>query len=100
MEALLGREQPHNETEHIDEHTSSTEYEDSTVSETEDLKNLLEAHARELTEQLKREITLHAESITTMAEVNAAPKKNRPKVHATPLTNMSVIQDETTGLIF
>lgn len=100
MEALLGREPAHGE--YSDEATagSSIEYdEDSTVSEAYELKNALEAHARELTEQLKKEITLHAESVAAMAEVNAPPKK---KNYSAPLTslNISVIQDETTGLVF
>lgn len=100
----MGRVPAHAEADFVEGGGSSIEYDNdsSAVSEADELKNMLEAHARELTEQLKREITEHAESVAVMAEVNAPPKKTGAKNHPSPLTslNASVIQDEATGLIF
>lgn len=102
MEAHEGREPAHAEAEFVEGGGSSIEYDNdsSAVSEADDLKNMLEAHARELTEKLKREITEHAESVAVMAEVSA-PVKHKA-YYSTPLTGLSasVIKDEATGLIF
>ncbi len=106
MEALLGRDTRADDGDNTAVATvgSSIEYEeDSLTSDADELKSMLEEHARVLTERLKTELTQHAESVAAMAEVTAAPIKHKP-YHSTPLTGLSlsasVIKDEATGLIF